>query len=303
MATGHGGNLRELAQRAGLDRDQILDFSASINPLGPPDGLRAVLARSIDRLVHYPDPDCTELVELLARRHRRGRGADRRRQRLDGDSSLPWRGRLPFARAVIPVPSYIDYAAAVQAAGREVVLAEARGKRGLRPRLAGVGSGSFAATKSCCLASRTIPRAGRSTPMRSARWPPGIPTTTFVVDEAFADFIDGYRSLAERPAANVIVVRSLTKFYAIPGLRLGYAVASPAMAERIRSQILPWSVSVWRRRRRVALLADEEYARRSIALVGQQRQPAGRGIDETARAARLSQRRRTSSWSDWIGAT
>ena len=57
MATGHGGNLRELARRAGLSRDDILDFSASINPLGPPEGLRAAIARGIDRLVHYPYSD------------------------------------------------------------------------------------------------------------------------------------------------------------------------------------------------------------------------------------------------------
>ena len=54
MAARHGGNLRDLARQSGLDQDQILDFSASINPLGPPESLRPVLARSIDRLAHYP---------------------------------------------------------------------------------------------------------------------------------------------------------------------------------------------------------------------------------------------------------
>ena len=57
--------------------------------------------------------------------------------------------------------------------------------------------------------------------------------TTFVVDEAFADFIDGYRSLAECGMSNVIVVRSLTKFYAIPGLRVGFAVGHPALVEAL----------------------------------------------------------------------
>ncbi len=116
------------------------------------------------------------------------------------------------------------------------------------------------------------------------------PATTFVVDEAFADFIEGYRSLAERPAANVIVVRSLTKFYAIPGLRLGYAVADPAIAERIRSQIPPWSVNVLAQEAAVALLADEEYARRSIAIVARAASAAGRGIGEAAGPARLPER-------------
>ena len=121
MATGHGGNLRELAQRAGLNEDQILDFSASINPLGPPEGLRPALARSIDRVVHYPDPDCTALVECLARRYRVAP-----EQIVVGNGSTEifyaLARALPFRRAIVPVPSYTDYAAAVQAAGREVCL-------------------------------------------------------------------------------------------------------------------------------------------------------------------------------------
>ena len=83
----------------------------------------------------------------------------------------------------------------------------------------------------------------------------------------------GYSSsLAGRTAApNVIVVRSLTKFYAVPGLRLGYAVASAEVARQIRGQILPWSVGVLAQEAAIELLSDEEYARRSIALVDQQR--------------------------------
>ncbi len=97
------------------------------------------------------------------------------------------------------------------------------------------------------------------------------PGTTIVVDEAFADFVDGYSSLAGQSASNVIVVRSLTKFYAVPGLRLGFAVASPEMARRIRAQIPPWSVNVLAQAAAVDLLADEEYAQRSVELVEQQR--------------------------------
>ena len=56
------------------------------------------------------------------------------------------------------------------------------------------------------------------------------PSTVFVVDEAFADFIDGLDSLIHRRPPNVIVLYSLTKFYAIPGLRLGCAVADRNVA-------------------------------------------------------------------------
>ncbi|MDT8335035.1 MAG: hypothetical protein RQ753_05015, partial [Desulfurivibrionaceae bacterium] len=53
---GHGGNLSELATRIGVDPARILDFSASINPLGPPEYLRMVVSRTLEKLAHYPEP-------------------------------------------------------------------------------------------------------------------------------------------------------------------------------------------------------------------------------------------------------
>lgn len=269
MATGHGGNLRELAQRAGLNRDEILDFSASINPLGPPEGLRAAIARSLDQVVHYPDPDCTELVECLARRYRVSP-----EQIVVGNGSTEvfyaLARALPFARAVIAVPSYSDYATSMRAAGREVCLVKldeatnfAIEWNRLDPLLRG---------DEIVLLGQPNNPTGRAFESESLRaLAARHPATMFVVDEAFADFMDGYRSLADCGLPNVIVVRSLTKFYAIPGLRLGFAVASVAVAERIRQQILPWSVGTLAQDAAVAVLSDDEYVRRSIALVNQQR--------------------------------
>ena len=64
----HGGNLRRLAALAGLAPEQILDFSASINPLGPPDWFSEVAAAALAQAVHYPDPECAELIEAIAAR-------------------------------------------------------------------------------------------------------------------------------------------------------------------------------------------------------------------------------------------
>ena len=58
----HGGNLRQLARLAGCAPHDILDFSANMNPLGPPEWLRRIVGRHVSDLVHYPDPDCAELT-------------------------------------------------------------------------------------------------------------------------------------------------------------------------------------------------------------------------------------------------
>jgi cobyric acid synthase CobQ/L-threonine-O-3-phosphate decarboxylase len=268
----------------GRDRGDIVDFSASINPLGPPEGLRPVLVRAMDRLVHYPDPDAAGLVELLARHC-----GVTPEQVVAGNGSTELLFALArgceFERALIPVPSYADYAAAIETAGRPVEflpLEEAadfaldwpRLLAALRPRdLVVLGqpnnpSGRLLDNEALLAAAASHPQA------------------TFVVDEAFAGFVQEYRSLCDKGdspifaetkigtvplPANVIVVRSLTKFYAVPGLRLGYAVASPAAAERIRRHIPPWSVNVFAQEAAACLLADEAFARQTVAFVGQQR--------------------------------
>jgi cobyric acid synthase CobQ/L-threonine-O-3-phosphate decarboxylase len=269
MANKHGGNLRDLARRAGRDQEQILDFSASINPLGPPEGLRAALARNIDRLAHYPDPHCTELVEVLAQQHQ-----VTAEQIVVGNGSTEIfyalaRG-LAFGRAVVPVPSYSDYAAAMQAAGREVCFVKLKESEDFALDWQVLESQLH--DDDLVLLGQPNNPTGRALEISAlhalAAHRPG---TTIVVDEAFADFVDGYSSLAGQSASNVIVVRSLTKFYAVPGLRLGFAVASPEMARRIRAQIPPWSVNVLAQAAAVDLLADEEYAQRSVELVEQQR--------------------------------
>jgi histidinol-phosphate/aromatic aminotransferase/cobyric acid decarboxylase-like protein len=59
----HGGNLRGLAEASGKPIiEEIIDFSANLNPLGPPSWLRPLISSRTGTLAHYPDPDCTELL-------------------------------------------------------------------------------------------------------------------------------------------------------------------------------------------------------------------------------------------------
>ena len=69
MTIAHGGNVYEVASRQGCSPDDLLDYSASINPLGPPAGLMEELARYFHRVQHYPDIANRSLREDLARLH------------------------------------------------------------------------------------------------------------------------------------------------------------------------------------------------------------------------------------------
>ena len=204
MGLGHGGNLRKLARRTGLDRDAILDFSASINPLGPPEGLRAVLARSIDRLVHYPDPDCSELVAAIARRY----AVPAERIVVGNGSSEILRAvaRASGAeRAVIPVPAYTDYAAAAEAAGLPVssVPLDERDFAIDWPAITYSSRSARGSQRSAIvLLGQPNNPTGRLFDNEALRQAAAQhPQTTFVVDEAFHTSHDHRSRPAQRPSA------------------------------------------------------------------------------------------------------
>lgn len=106
---------------------------------------------------------------------------------------------------------------------------------------------------------------------------------TVVVDEAFIDLVPAEPgSLVREPLDDVIVVRSLTKSLAIPGLRAGYAVAAPALAQRLRAVRPPWSVNA------LALAALTAVARRPEALADAAERTRAEQADLAARLASLA---------------
>jgi cobyric acid synthase CobQ len=94
----------------------------------------------------------------------------------------------------------------------------------------------------------------------------------FVVDEAFIEFTDDSGELLKDISENVIVLRSLTKFYAIPGLRLGFAAASESNAGRLQRELPPWSVNSLAQAVGCAMLKEPEYSWETKAYVREQRE-------------------------------
>ncbi|MHB8910416.1 MAG: cobyric acid synthase [Syntrophales bacterium] len=269
MTERHGGNITKLAAAAGRPAGEILDFSANINPLGPPEWLRPLISSRVSTLVHYPDPDCTDLVRAFAERF--GLAAD---EILMGNGETELLYLLPRVlgkrRAVIPVPAYADYAAAAGQAGLTVKQISLREDRGFVPDL---GEIEVALTgEELVILGRPnnptglLPDAGalREFALRQ-------PETTFVIDEAFADFTAGEGLLDEARPANLVVLRSLTKFYAIPGLRLGAVVAPREIIRRLRGLAPPWSVNALAQAVGAAALGDSEYAKESYRFVRERR--------------------------------
>ncbi|GBE12986.1 threonine-phosphate decarboxylase [bacterium BMS3Abin13] len=267
-ATGHGGNRAELAAMTGRRPEEILDFSASINPLGPPACLRMVINRQLGELVHYPDPAGRELVQALAEKHG-----------LAPDGIVPGNGAsellfaLPRAldclRAVVLCPAYIDYETAARRAGLPLDFFPLVPANDFRPEWQPLAA-ELRAGDLVFLGHPNNPTGTLLDRRELLKLVTARPRTFFVVDESFIEFCEDPAAVslltADMPA-NLVVVRSMTKFYAIPGLRLGFAVAAPATAAALRSQLPPWSVNTLALGVGTAVLGDREYDGRSRAAV------------------------------------
>lgn len=275
----HGGDVYAAARELRRPLAQIIDFSASINPLGPsPRAWRAITgARQL--LHHYPDPDCWALRRALAKRWKCDPG-----QIVVGNGSTELIHVLPRAleiRSLVVVqPTFSEYATAMERSGGHVIAMRAdrtqqyaipidrlcqlmnrraTGRRGID---AVILCNPNSPTGQACRADE-IMRVARVAQRRGI-W--------LIVDETFADYCLE-RSILPLVASlsRVVVLRSLTKFYGLPGLRVGYAVAVPSVAEQMRRLVPSWSVNAMGQVAALAALHDRAHAKKSLLFMKKER--------------------------------
>ncbi len=237
----HGGNIWHLARQLGCRAGDILDFSASINPFGPPSWLAGLLSRSIDSLCHYPDPDCHDLLQAASSHY--GIFPD---ELIADNGTAEIMHRLApilgLARAVIPIPCYGDYERVCRMNSISVERLALHPKKEFtldwdhlraklfRPALVFLGQPNNPTGQTFC--AETLRQLAMD-----------HPESWFIVDEAFADFAPNLDRLAANRPPNVVALLSLTKFYALPGLRIGLAAMDSVLADRYREQCPSWSVN------------------------------------------------------------
>jgi L-threonine-O-3-phosphate decarboxylase len=269
---GHGGDILDVSERTGIPAGDILDFSYNVNPLGPPAGVKAAAIAALDSLTRYPDDDCRALRTRLAEVH--GLPADRL---LVGNGSTELIYLLPRAlgarRVALFSPSYMDYWRASQLAGAEVTGYACSDENGFRPAPELLDQACLTADM-VWLGNPNNPNGGLLDRDMILRASMAHPRTVFVVDEAFMEFTpdpDRYTLLRDGLCRNVIVLRSLTKFFALPGLRLGFLTASPEIVRLLQAAKEPWTVNAIALAVGERLYDDPHYMIETRRLIGQER--------------------------------
>ena len=279
----HGGNLAWAAAMAGCSADAIVDFSASISPLGPPQSAIAAISSQISNLRHYPDPDYSELRLALGNFHQ-----------LPIEWILPGNGsaelltlagrELAQAATILLTPAFGDYYRTLTAYNARVLefpllSAEEGVLRGIQNLL--ITQHSAPSTDYALLLNNPHNPTGKLF-TREAILPLLSQFALVVVDEAFMDFVppDEEQSLIPvvQEYPNLVVLRSLTKFYSLPGLRLGYAIAHPDRLQKWQLWRDPWPVNTLAAAAAVAVLKDEAFQAQTWQWLPSARQQLFQGL-------------------------
>ncbi|HEL2383420.1 TPA: threonine-phosphate decarboxylase [Streptococcus suis] len=266
MKVEHGGNMTRLASDFGFRPEECFDFSANINPLGLSEKVKSKIIETLDSLVHYPDVTYSQSKAALAEYH-----SCQTQQILLSNGAVEIFYEL--ARYVKPKkilllsPTFMEYEKAFRQQGSEIIYHILEGPHyswtfeSILSNLEKLSSGdlvlicnpnnptgTLVLTETLLLVAEFLRQKG----------------AYLVLDEAFMDFLtdsDSYSMIVHlNEYQNVIVVRSLTKFYAIPGLRLGYALSSNTdLIAAIDEMRPPWTINALADALVPVILKDSEY--------------------------------------------
>lgn len=288
----HGGNPYALERRIGLSLDQVLDFSANINPLGPSavglEAVRAALEGFRGPLTRYPDPDYTQLRQRLAASH----GGT-----VETDWIYPTNGgieaihdvfrALKPQRALIVAPAFVEYEKAARAWVGDVVFFDLKSSDSFR-----VNAAAFLEVLDCSRPDLVI--------LGSPNNPTGQLVSrdlliqvlnqlkgwggSLLTDEAFMEFLEDEAawSMAEavKDFDHLFVARSLTKFFSVPGLRAGYLMTANEGFREYWNLIKPvWGMNALAEIYILAALEDRDYIFRTRTAVCQLRERLIKGLE------------------------
>ncbi len=259
----HGGNIYETKPVTG----EWLDFSANVNMLGLAPAVRAAVAAGIDQVVHYPDPEARELKQAISQHYNLpveqivlGNGA--------AELFYLFFQTIRPRRVLLPVPSFSEYERAALAARCRVNYFELAEDQDFRLDWDDF-MGALPVSDCIILGNPNNPTGSLITRNElvhllnelkgGAQW--------LVVDESFLDFLlyDSRYTVRDLVAEypQLFVIQSLTKFYALPGLRLGFGVAAPGLVQRLEAGKDVWNVNCLAQRAGVAALSDADYQQAS----------------------------------------
>lgn len=283
LSSQHGGNIIEAAAAIGVDANSLTDFSANINPLGMPDSLKRAITENLALAERYPDVEYLALHQALAHHHKiptewvlAG----------NGETELIFNlvQQLSPRKALLLTPGFAEYRRALTRVGCKIVDFQLSEEQGWQPD----ESLLIALTPDLdclflCTPNNPTGLLLDNVLLLAIAQRCRENSIALIVDEAFLDFLPDEPGLIPRLSnfPQLYVLRSLTKFFAIAGLRLGYLVsADTATVGRIRALREPWTINAFAALAGEVILNDRDYIEASYRWLSAEQPRLYQGLSE-----------------------
>lgn len=302
MSNIHGGNIFQFAHEQQIEPYEVIDFSANINPLGPSQRGLSALEAQLRYISHYPDATNDDVLNTIADTY----GMNKNQIVVgNGAAELLYAiCRLPgYTGAFVPAPGFSEYKEALEASQipvRDIYY---------RPRVDDNGKPYFEVPY-LALETFSAELKGQDGRIIVFLGNPNNPDGTLldknhirtlasmlkdansllVIDESFIDFV-GNNTLQDNEYSmrflvnefdNIIVVHSFTKFYAVPGLRIGAAFSNPQIIDQLNTFIPTWSINTLAQAYTQSALNDVEYVKRTKQVLHEEQHYMYNALDAIA---------------------
>jgi len=259
----HGGNIYEVKRKYKKD---VIDFSSNINPLGLSNRAREEFIKSYEKILYYPDPEAKELRGKIAQYWKI------REENIllgNGSSELIYllASVLRPERTAIPAPTFSEYERVVRSTKGKIQFFRLKEEEGFALNLTKLSKIDMLFICNPNNPTGNLLIENRRIDLSFAK--------LILIDEAFLDFLpDEERHTFIWKATQdkrFMVLRTFTKIFALPGLRVGYLVAHPDIVNRLKKALPPWNINVFAQRIAEVMLSGKDYIEKTRELIRKER--------------------------------
>lgn len=255
----HGGNIYELS----VSESDIIDFSANINPLGYPEKLKESIIKSLSFITSYPDPNYIKLRKSIAKEYS-----------IDFENIIVGNGGIQlihnaiefvdFKNALIVSPTFVEYGKAINRFNKNISHYILKEENDFELDVNRFLESDFTNVDLVIICNPNNPTGKyieKNNIIKTLKHLNEF-NVQLILDESFMDFLDNELSLINviNEYKNLVIIRSLTKFFAIPGLRLGFLVTSnQELIDKINKFKESWSVNIFANDFGIDIFNDKEF--------------------------------------------
>nr|WP_312291148.1 threonine-phosphate decarboxylase CobD [Clostridium chromiireducens] len=266
---GHGGNAKVISRENKLQYEKIIDFSANINPLGAPISVKKAIIDGLDEIEKYPDITYFELKNSIGEY-----------ENINIDNIILGNGAAEVLfnivkginpkKSLILAPTFSEYEEAVRAVNGDIIYYELKEENNF------------------CIQEDILEHIDDKIDLMficNPNNPTGVITSKdllekilikaqennviLLIDESFLDFMEEDLSMISyiNKYENLVIIKSLTKFFALPGIRIGYAICNSLLKEKVEMISPAWNINILAEIATKVAVKDDNYITESIKFI------------------------------------